>query len=245
MTVYSFSYFGATVTKKEQNHILKLVRSQKGFDQISDQMFLCKLKAIGNFFDLNISSLSEETWKRYFYLSDEDLEIFFIPNPDAILERLIKPLKVAKKSYCLGDYLATIAMCGLFAEMLTHLIWKVENFKFEGSDLTKETEKILFGNPFEKLGQERKLELLKLFDPKNVTQYNHLNDIRMKRNKFLHFWDVDLKDKATAQHLVRKSFQMFKILTGIGVKDSPQLKNYPFNKIRPSVKTFLKLKSNA
>jgi hypothetical protein len=55
---------------------------------------------------------------RYRQISDKSADILVAPAEAKILQKLIWPLRHAKAAYMLGNYLGTIAMCGLVAEMI-------------------------------------------------------------------------------------------------------------------------------
>ena len=74
---------------------------------------------------------------------------------------MLKPLKSAKKNYCLGEYPATIALCGVVGEMLPILLWKINDVRLKGQSITEEDEAGLFGKSFEKLNQDQRLKILK------------------------------------------------------------------------------------
>ena len=66
------------------------------------------------------SQSTEDILQEYDDINQAGKYIFFAPSQDDILNKLIWPLKAAKASYMLGNYLATIALCGMVAEMLPY-----------------------------------------------------------------------------------------------------------------------------
>src|SRR6266850_8189139 len=55
---------------------------------------------------------------RYREISTEDVRLSIVPNEERITDKLVAPLRHAKASYMVGNFLATLALCGMVAEML-------------------------------------------------------------------------------------------------------------------------------
>lgn len=116
-----------------------------------------------SFFGLPSAILSREILERYVEVTTEETHTPIAPYTKEMFERLLKPLKSAKKNYCLGEYPATIALCGVVGEMLAILLWKINDVKLNGVPITEKEEIGLFGRSFEKLGQEQRLRILTTF----------------------------------------------------------------------------------
>jgi hypothetical protein len=67
--------------------------------------------------------------KRYNEISPEPVRLVAVPAEQRILDKLAWPLRHAKASYMVGNYLAVIALCGMVAEMVALLIWEVSDLK--------------------------------------------------------------------------------------------------------------------
>ncbi|PIT87070.1 MAG: hypothetical protein COU31_04840 [Candidatus Magasanikbacteria bacterium CG10_big_fil_rev_8_21_14_0_10_40_10] len=187
-----------------------------------------KRELISSFFDLPAISLSEEMLKSYIEATTEESHMSITPHTKEIYERLLKPLKSAKKNYCLGEYSATIALCGVVGEMLAILLWKMNDVRLKGSAITEDQEKGLFGRTFEKLGQEKRLEILKTFGHTNNEQHQVFKNIKDSRNHYLHLWILDsTNEKSIALETLKKSFILFKEITGIGLADAGSVKVNP------------------
>src|SRR5687767_10350487 len=65
-----------------------------------------------------------EIVNRYRQISDKSADMLVAPTETRILQKLIWPLRHAKAAYMLGNYLGTIAMCGLVAEMVSILLFE-------------------------------------------------------------------------------------------------------------------------
>jgi len=180
------------------------------------------------FFELSLSTLSKEILERYVEVTTEDSHTAIVPHTKEIFERLLKPLRSAKKCYCFGDYAVTIALCGTVGEILAILLWKINDVRLKGNPITKQDEIGIFGSSFENLGQDKRLKILKTFGHVAATQYNNFDIIRRSRKPYLHLWTTDLKnEQADALDVFKKSFQLFKEVTGIGLADAGNVKVNP------------------
>ena len=67
--------------------------------------------------------------KRYKEISKEKVRFFAAPAEERILNKLVWPLRNAKASYMVGNYLGTIALCGMVSEMVAILLFDISDFK--------------------------------------------------------------------------------------------------------------------
>jgi hypothetical protein len=125
---------------------------------------------------------------RYREISKERKRLFAPPAEEHILSWLIWPLRHAKASYMFGNYLGTVALCGMVAEMATILRWEIADITINGKSLDEDAEKELFGRTFEKLGQERRVDVLRAWGLINDELQTALNTVREKRRKYLHLY---------------------------------------------------------
>ena len=129
--------------------------------------------------------------ERYKVINDRSAGLRFLPTEARILENIIWPLRHAKASYIVSNYLGTISLCGVVSEMLAILLFKCSEIQINGSPLTEFGEKAMFGSSFEKLGQQRRVSILygyNLIDQKIKDKFDRL---REKRNQCLHIWSQD------------------------------------------------------
>lgn len=77
----------------------------------------------------------------------EESHAAIVPHTKEIFERITKPLRSAKKYYCLGDYAATIALCGTVTEMLAILVWKINDVRLRGNPITEQFVTTLTSRP--------------------------------------------------------------------------------------------------
>ncbi len=177
-----------------------------------------------SFFDLPLLALSKGILERYIEITTDKLHLSMVPHKKEFDERLLKPLRSAKKNYCLGDYLATIASCGIVGEMLAILVWKSKKVSLKGNLLTEEDEKCLFGSSFEKLGQKRRLEVLKTFYHINDSQYKNFLLLKNNRRPYLHLWTADLGDeKEKGKECIEKAFLLFKEIINLRLENARSL----------------------
>src|SRR6266849_5178453 len=106
----------------------------------------------------------------------------------------IAPLRHAKASYMVGNFLATLALCGMVAEMLALLLWEMAEITINGERMTTKEEDNLFGRPFEKLGQDRRVGVLLTYGLISVRVRDDLELVRKTRNKYLHLWSQDHRE---------------------------------------------------
>jgi len=67
----------------------------------------------------------EKAVRRYREISKEKLRLFAAPAEGRILRKLVWPLRHAKASYMMGNWLGTIATCDLVAEITAIMIYDV------------------------------------------------------------------------------------------------------------------------
>lgn len=129
--------------------------------------------------------------KRYSEIREVAKSLFAVPVEDKILFKLIWPLKHAIVSYTVGNYLGTIALCGLVAEMATMLLFEISPIQINNRPLGEDEGKEIFGNTFERLGQKRRIDVLHGYNIITDDQAKSLHSIRETRNPYLHRFTQD------------------------------------------------------
>ena len=81
--------------------------------------------------------------QRYREISTESVRLFAAPNDQGILEKLVWPLRHAKAGYMIGNYLGTIALCGMVAEMAAILFFEIAELEVDGKPLDESAQKQL------------------------------------------------------------------------------------------------------
>lgn len=137
--------------------------------------------------DHNIESLIA----RYKEISKEQTRIFAAPAEQRILEKLIWPLRHAKASYTVGNYIGTISLCGMVAEMVAILLFEMHSFHINNKPLEQQDQTALFGSPFEKLSQDRRVKVLQAFNIVDNDITSAFEVLRLTRRKYLHLWSQD------------------------------------------------------
>jgi hypothetical protein len=149
-----------------------------------------QLSVIQAFFGFPLKSLPREVLERYCEASSPDLYAPFMPHSSKLFERLISPLKSAKRSYCFGEYLATIELSAHVGEMLAQITWEMTPITHNKKRVTEVFEKGVLGSKFEKLGQERRISILHAFGAINDSQRKLFADLKNKRRGYFHLWST-------------------------------------------------------
>lgn len=138
-----------------------------------------------------ISANLEGLISRYREISIEKRRLFAAPYEERILEKLVWPLRNAKASYMVGNYLGTISLCGMVAEMVAILFFEISDFKINDQPMTLTNQKALFGSDFEKLSQHRRVQILHTYNIIDDEIKTAFDLIRTKRRRYLHLWSQD------------------------------------------------------
>src|SRR5262245_12785048 len=77
---------------------------------------------------------------RYQQITREQPPLVAPPLEDRILTQLIWPLRHAKASYIVGNYLGTIALTGIVAEMSAILLFELAEISINGNRMTAKDE---------------------------------------------------------------------------------------------------------
>lgn len=150
-------------------------------DPLNPEAFFSFLCAPG------IKNDSKSLIKRYHEIN-ENKKLFAAPVEEHILTKLIWPLRYAKGCYMLGNYLGTIALCGMVAEMITILLFDISDISINDKPLDEDAQVGLFGSRFEKLGQERRISILRTYNLIDDNLKSLFDIIRKKRRLYLHLF---------------------------------------------------------
>jgi hypothetical protein len=124
-------------------------------------------------------ALPQEIIQRYKEISTGDLDLIAVPAESEILEKVVWPLKSAKICYCLGNYLACIAMTGLVGEMIAVLILEAKRPGHGKPGWPKRDD-------FEKKGQLDRIENLINLGIISDGLATHLRELQGIRRGYLH-----------------------------------------------------------
>jgi len=128
---------------------------------------------------------------RYEQIREEGNSLFTAPADPQILEKLVWPLRHAKVCYMLGNYLGTISLCGMVAEMVAILRFEVSTVTVNGQPIDVATQKELFGSSFERLGQDRRVAILHAYNLITDEVKSHFDAVRNARRGYLHFYSKE------------------------------------------------------
>jgi len=131
--------------------------------------------------------------RRYREITSGAPEIVLAPAQPEIVEKIIVPLHGAVTSYMLGSYHGTLALCGLVGEMLAIFIFDIHDIRAGSVPLDAATQGRLFGKSFEKLGQERRIRVLRAFGVIGEALEAKFERLKNLRNKHLHLLSQDTK----------------------------------------------------
>jgi len=88
---------------------------------------------------------------------------FVFPNETTILEKIVSPLRQAKACYVVENYLGTIALCGMIAEMVAILMFELSRPTHNRKPLDEQAQHRIFGATFKDLGQQRRVDILRAY----------------------------------------------------------------------------------
>ena len=158
---------------------------------------------------------------RYRQVSQKDQRLVLFPLEPRLVENLFDPLRQAKTSYLLGNYLGAIGLCGMVAEKVAILVYALST-----PDERKRKQ-------FERTGQARRIRTLKDCNLVSKETVKAFGTIRAARNDYLHSWTSTRDDKMArvAVRVYGAAVQLVFTVMKIGFKDghlrlSPPLVNY-------------------
>lgn len=134
--------------------------------------------------------------ERYKQINQEISRWALAPNEENVLEKMVWPLRQAKANYVLGNYLATVALCGMVAEMFSILLFEISNITINAHPMTERHQVNLFGKKFEKLGQATRLKILIAYELIDDELLKAFETVAASRNKYLHNWSIDYENLA-------------------------------------------------
>lgn len=124
---------------------------------------------------------------RYRDASEGCDEPMCVPMHPTIMDHVVRPLIEAKQCYILGMPVACIAQAGLVGEMVA--LWRFRMLagtaKIEGLD--EDVQDAFKGDGFDRLGQERRVTVLKKIDSLDEATVQAFGELRSLRRRYLHF----------------------------------------------------------
>lgn len=113
--------------------------------------------------------------------------LVIVPKESTILEKLVWPLRNAKGSYALANFIGCISLCGMVGEMVALLLWDISKVHLQTHPMTKAEQEDFFGSSFEKLGQERRVRILHTLNLIDDDARHAFDSLRQIRRSYLHF----------------------------------------------------------
>jgi hypothetical protein len=133
--------------------------------------------------------ITEEQFNRFKRLCIEEASLTIVPTGALLFENIFHPLRLAKKSYITGDYLSTIALCGMVGEMLALFIFKIGTTPPNGVGIPEDEQKSKWGSRFERLGQEKRIDALHGLNFIGNEMAQKFDFLRSARRPYFHFWE--------------------------------------------------------
>ena len=127
----------------------------------------------------------------------------------------------------LGNYLGTISLCGMVAEMLAILIFEVAQPNLNGQGITERLQRgPVSAVSFEKLGQQRRVTILHACDVINDELKDSFDRIRTTRRQYLHLWSKDYGNLSTdAVRCYRDALKVVAFVLGQTIRDGKLVLN--------------------
>ena len=124
----------------------------------------------------------------------EPSALFAVPNAPQIMGKLVWPLRHTKAAYMIGNYLGTIAVTGIVAEMVAILVFDIR------SDPEKfpNRQEQLFGREFEKLDQTRRVDVLRGLGWSDDKRLRHSEESAATRRKYMHLWSEESNEEVAS-----------------------------------------------
>jgi hypothetical protein len=160
--------------------------------------------------------------RRYLEISQEgNGRIFMAPN--GVLQQLIWPLRYAKGSYALGNYLGTLALCGTVCEMCTVFMFECYNLYWGPQNKNKKVKpqyaKWFVEGHFVKERQVDRVKFLTTLGLVTPEIKLLLDQVRRARSKHLH---VEPGSESVAKDAVTTYLNTVRVVNhalGLGIKD--------------------------
>lgn len=134
------------------------------------------------------SAKPEKVVARYKKLH-EGIRIQAVPSVEYIDKKIIVPLLQAQSCFMTANFIATIALCGIVAEMLSNLAWEIYQpyLRIGKKEITAEMHKALFGMPVENMTQDARINLLLAVEVISEQTFDKFKRVKDVRNEYVHF----------------------------------------------------------
>jgi len=126
---------------------------------------------------------------RYKEISQEKARLSLVPRDQRILEKLVWPLRHAKASYVVGNFLSTISLCGSVAEMMALFLFEMS--ALEGAGVQNESGGAVISESFERERQSDRVKILLANKLIGADLKKEFDLVRTTRRKYQHLWSQD------------------------------------------------------
>lgn len=166
----------------------------------TDEFIRHQQSQLSSFLSIKFSDISAEMVERYIEVTPDSHQAI-TPAHEKIRARIIEPLRIAKKSYCLEEYISSIALSGIVGETMAHVLFQLYETSINGTAIDSDLQKAIFGKRFDELGQMRRIEILSKLRYSHPDQEAMLRGLQNTRRPYMHWWNLgktadDIKDDA-------------------------------------------------
>ena len=190
---------------------------------LPDHKPVCEADLLRYLVQPNFDASLESIVARYLEISREENDRIFVA-PTGILRMLAWPLRYAKGSYALGNFIATLALCGTASEMATILMFEAHNLYWgepaKKGKLIGENAKYYAHDGFVKARQVDRVHFLLRLKIITTEVKGQFDLIRQARRRHLHLRpasrDVAAKD-AVVSYLA--AVKIVNYALGLGTRD--------------------------
>jgi hypothetical protein len=144
--------------------------------------------------ELPLEHLPRDVLERYVEVSGKETYTAIFPHTDKLFERFLTPFKSAKRMYCFGEYLASIELSAHLGEMLALLLWQITPVSLNKKPMDASMEKAFWGGEFERMGQEKRIDVLGALDAISQADAQLFDYLRSTRRKYFHFWSTSIEN---------------------------------------------------
>lgn len=168
---------------------------------------------------------------RYLELREINTGFHMAPVEKWIQSKVVAPLRQAMANYILSNYLSTIALCGMAAEMIAMLIYDMLHELRESIPEVDRSKLIPFAQ-FERKGQKGRVDHIMRMQCIPINLRVPFDTVREVRRSYLHFYTKDISDlKRDALKCYRACCVLVSSIlphhfTGQGFQLSPALLEY-------------------
>lgn len=213
--IVQFNFPAPPITEEEMKKVLE------GNLEEYERHWVAWLEA---FLGLPHTSFTQEILERFREINTTDTFMSVAPS----IQKLLKPIKDSCKAYSLGLYSASVALSAVAAESMQILIWEMHGIKINGTVMTTDQEKTIFGKKFERIYQDRRIEMLYTYNWITLDQKSIFHNIRIVRNRYLHSWSEDFSsEKEEALLCYHQAFKLFREITGVTLNSASSVAANP------------------